>query len=392
MNIYETIKLAISNFLSYPLRSSLTTLGVIIGVASLMLVLSIIEAGRQRIMGEINEMGTDLVWIYPDSSKTDKAGRPLAKLSAEDLEAIRRECPAVVAISPEISAALEANGPGRHMTLSVTGIFPGYEEINRLSIFRGRFLGEIDASLCRRVCVVEEGVETRKLFGAADPLNQDILLGGVEFKVVGVVKEEETRRGKGEAEIYLPMTTLQQMVGRQEFSAVTARVGSTEGIRQITTVLARRHQGRDEFGVNSAAELIKRSNKIAHIVALVGGIIAGISLLVGGIGIANIMLVTVTERTREIGIRKAIGAKSRLILAQFLTEAVLLSLLGGLTGMGIGLAGARLISTIFKLPLSTPIWIIAVGVFFSAMTGIISGLYPAYRAAKLHPIEALRYE
>jgi putative ABC transport system permease protein len=303
-----------------------------------------------------------------------------------------------VAAELEIGQATVVAG-GRQWSLKGVGVEPQYGPVRGVRAERGRFVDADDLASWRPVCIL--GVEAaRKLFGAADPIGRDCQVNGVRLTVVGVLEK------KGRAfdfnyddQIYLPLTTVQKrMLGSNIVGVIYAQARRPEeteaAMDQVWQELMRRHNNRPDFTVDSQSRILETLGRIMLVLGGTLAGIAGLALLVGGIGIMNIMLVSVTERTREIGIRKAVGARRRDILLQFLTEAMTLSGMGGLVGILFGYGGAAIIAAVAKdnLPAAVPPWAAAIGFGFSCGVGLLSGVYPAFRAARLDPIQALRYE
>jgi len=401
MSLIETIKEAIESIRLHKLRSILTMLGIIIGVGTIIGLLSISLSTKQKILQEIEEMGSDIIWInpIPQSQQVNDKNRtfPVKRLVERDIRAIKSQCSSIVTITKELREYQPVIFRNRHFMWDIFGIEPAYLKVRKFRVIQGRFISSIDLTSSQRICVLEECKETKKLFGLSRPIGKEISIGGLRFKVVGIVRQKSGDIGEiPSPKIYIPLSTLQKINPAREIDILYAKVKDynwvKKGKEQIEAVLIQRYGKNHGFLVECAADMIEITKNVMNIVTLIGTGIASISLIVGGIGIANMMLVTVAERRREIGIRKAIGAKKRDILTQFLIEAVTLCLLGGITGIFLGVVVGNIFNLVLDLPLSFQFWVILVGFIFASGVGVFSGIFPAIRAANLDPIEALRYE
>jgi putative ABC transport system permease protein len=402
MKPLEGIRQALGSIRANKLRSFLTMLGVIIGVGAMLLMVAVVEGFQSNIRKQFEGLGSRLVFIFynPDQNERKNARRTFDGLRIDDARALRERCDLLssVAAEREIGQATVV-AEGKQWRLPAIAIEPEYGPVRSVRAERGRFIDADDLDEWRPVCVL--GVEAaRKLFGAADPLGRDCEVNGVRLTVVGVLEK------KGRAfdfnyddQVYLPITTAQKrMLGSNVIGVIYAQARRPEeteaAMDQVWAELMRRHNNRPDFTVDSQSRILETLGRI--MLALGGALagIAGLALLVGGIGIMNILLVSVTERTREIGIRKAVGARRQDILLQFLTEAMTLSGMGGLIGILFGYGGAAIVAAVAKdnLPAAVPLWAAALGFGFSCAVGLVSGVYPAFRAARLDPIQALRYE
>jgi putative ABC transport system permease protein len=412
MNITESLRVALRGLSANKLRSGLTMLGIIIGVAAVISLLSIGEGAQAEITSQIQGIGSNLIFVFPGAltSRASMMTRPQQALTLEDAEAIADplNCPSVAAVAPEFDRTATVVYGGETLLNQIVGTTPEYPPVRNAYVAEGRFLEQGDILAKARVTVL--GPQTAQdLFGEQSPLDQTIKINRIPFRVIGVMEEKGGGGGgPGSSEdtyIYVPITTAQTRL----FSARTStgmRVSSIyvmavdedsvdQAISEITAVLRERHKiqfQQDDFTVLSQKDILSVLDEITNILTIFLGAIAAISLLVGGIGIMNIMLVSVTERTREIGIRKAVGAKRRDILVQFLIEAIVLSMIGGVMGilLGMGFALAVNLSGAFTTVVSMESVLLSVG--FSLAVGLFFGIYPATRAASLNPIDALRYE
>jgi putative ABC transport system permease protein len=402
MNPLEGLRQALGSIRANKLRSFLTMLGVVIGVGSMLLMVAVVQGFQSNIRQQFEGLGSRLVFIFynPDRNARRQARRTFDGLQLEDAEAIRRHCDRLSNVAAELDMG-QANvaAGGREWTIATVAVEPQYAAVRGVKADRGRFVESADLEEWRPVCVI--GRETaQKVFGQADPLGGDLQVNGVRLTVVGVLeKRGRAIDGNYDDRIYLPLTTAQKrMLGSHTVGVIYAQARQPEeteaAMDQVWAELMRRHNNRPDFTVDSQSRILET---LGRIMLAIGGLLAGIAglaLLVGGIGIMNIMLVSVTERTREIGIRKAVGAKRRDILFQFLTEAMTLSGLGGLLGVAIGYGSAAVVAAVAKenLPASVPLWASILAFGFSCGIGLASGVYPAFRAARLDPIQALRYE
>jgi len=414
MNIIETIRTSFRAITANKLRSSLTVLGIIIGVAAVISLMSIGRGSQSAITANIESLGTNLLFVRPGSTNTQGvrgAQGSLTSLTLEDAEALADPtlAPAVKAVAPQVQTFAQIIAGKLNTFTQVLGVTPEYESVRNFPVAEGRFISDTDVKNKSLVAVLGSDVAAT-LFEGENPIGQTVKISGRQFKVIGVlVSKGGTGMGSSDDMVIAPITTVQTRLysqrttaGGQSIQTINVQVVNANetdaAIEQITAILRQRHKitGDDDFSIDSQQETIDTLKSSTQVWVLFLGAIAGISLLVGGIGIMNIMLVSVTERTREIGIRKAVGAKRRDILLQFLVESAILSLTGGGIGVLIGWGVSRLVSgislggTAINTVMSADILILAVSV--SAAIGIVFGMYPAYRAARLNPIEALRYE
>lgn len=406
MSLYDSLRTAANGLTTNKLRAALTMLGIIIGVASVVTLLSVGEGVETTIANQIQGIGSNLLFVFPEQS--DDSTGP-AYLTAEDAEALADpfNAPALAAVSPAVQGTLRATRDDHAISAVVSGTNHQYNNVRSLELVAGDFLTEADSDDQARVAVLGWQVY-RELFDDNDfPIGQLISIEGIRFEVIGVVKEIGGF-GDDDSTIYIPLTVAQTrfftqrtLSGERPVFAIFASALDESQVEaaseQITAVLRERHglagSDQDDFRVTSQQSILEIAGQVTGILTLFLGAIAGISLLVGGIGIMNIMLVSVTERTREVGIRKAIGATRRDILLQFLLEAMFLSFVGGLLGLALGVGGASLISNLspdLSTKLTPGVMTLAVGV--ASAVGLVFGVYPAVRAGNLRPIEALRYE
>ena len=410
MNIIESIRIALRSLSANKMRSGLTMLGIIIGVMSVIAMLSIGEGAQAAITAQIDSIGTNLLFIRPGS--TQQGGVASAEGSAptltlEDAQALQG-LPDIVGVSPESDSFGQVVYLGNNAVGRIIGATPDYLNVMNANVADGNFIS--NANVTARTSDVVLGSQiASELFNGVEPVGQTVRIDNQPFRVIGVM---QSKGGTGflnqDTQVFLPITTVMSRLSRGRFrggnlvSDITVKMDSvsaqTAVTQEISDVLRQRHHilFQNDFQIQSQQDILNTATQVTGILTIFLGGVAAISLIVGGIGIMNIMLVSVTERTREIGIRKAVGAHKRDILAQFLTEATILSLGGGIIGILLGMLIARLISGI-QLGSSTLTTVVSpssvvVAVLFSAGVGLFFGSYPASRAASLHPIEALRYE
>ncbi len=399
----EIVKLALNAIWVNKTRSSLTSLGIIIGVASVILLVSVGQGLQNYITNQFEELGSNMVIALPGQvggedggvsfgqGPPNFAGSKLTLEHTRDLKNLGSPIESVVA-STEMPASINYRGESKYTTIA--GITPEYTKIRNLRIGEGRSLTESDINLSRKVVIIGKAISD-DLFGASTALEKDVTIGGDKFKVIGVLDSIGSQSIGFDINNFaaIPITTAQQLFGTESIQAITIKAESREDIPVVINMTERYLEkvlDEDDFSVVDQSSLLETINSILGVVTAALGGIAAISLVVGGVGIMNIMLVSVTERTREIGLRKAVGAKPSDILYQFIVEAVTLSAFGGLVGIIIGTAGAYIINQFF--PASVTLWSVLLAFGVSTAVGIIFGVTPALRASKLNPIEALRYE
>ena len=408
IDIPVTIRISLRALRANKMRSALTMLGIVIGVGAVIAMLAIGAGARERVSEEIDSMGSNLLIVFSGSTSSGGARMGAGSeptITLQDAEAIKRECPTVQDVGPSQSGTAQIVYGNQNWSTIVIGTTPSLLDIREWQIVAGRPLTEQDDRSISKVCVLGKTV-VDNLFGGLDPVGRVVRIKKVPFTVIGVLGSKgQTMMGQDQDDIiYVPISTAQKKLfrpafpGMIQFMMIKARsveeLDSAE--QQINDLLRQRHRigplQQDDFTVKNLTSMMQTAVNIARIMTLLLGAIASISLLVGGIGIMNIMLVSVTERTREIGIRIAVGAKTWDIRLQFIIEAVTLSLIGGGIGIIFGQAGSIAVAKLAGLPVIISPLAIAVAFGFSAAVGVFFGFYPAYKASLLNPIDALRYE
>jgi putative ABC transport system permease protein len=407
MNFVMIIRVAFRALIRNKMRAALTMLGIIIGVGAVIAMVSIGQGAQASVQAQIESIGTNLLFVSAGAqnvggvrSGTGDSGTN--SLTVEDLEAIRREVPSVAMVTPTINARSQLVFGNMNWNTSVQGVSQEYPGVRKWNVQSGEFFTENDVRTAGRVIVIGQTIADN-LFSGMDPVGQTVRVMNLPFRVVGVMaRKGQDPQGRDQDDTaFAPYTAVQKKIlGSQRVqiayvSAISQDATYTAQM-QITELLRQRHKltanQPDDFTVRNMSDIAEAANETNSIMTLLLGSIAGVSLLVGGIGIMNIMLVSVTERTREIGIRMAIGARSSAVRTQFLIESIVLSLTGGFLGIVFGIAASLLIPLLFGWPTLVSTMAIIGSVVFSAAVGIFFGYYPARKAAAMDPIEALRYE
>ena len=404
MKTKTLVKLATQSILKNKLRAALTMLGIVIGVAAVIVMVAVGYGARTRIQQQINNLGTNMIVITPGAAQqggVSQGAQAFPNLSLKDVDKIRGESQYVSAVSPVIVGRTPVIGPAGNWRTLINGVDTDYQTIRDWQTASGDFFSSDDVHSSRKVAVLGNTV-AENLFPGQDPVGADIQIRNSVFKVAGVLspKGQSASGTDSDDVVLIPYTTASQTLsGRTFIPQILASTANAPDIpaaqAEITTLLHESHKlgdNADDFTVKNQADLATAAESSTQVMTLLLAAIASISLLVGGIGIMNIMLVSVTERTREIGIRMAIGARGSDVLTQFLVESVVMGILGGLVGLGVGFAGARILGhfTGWETVISPIIMLIAIG--FSGAVGVFFGYYPARKAAALNPIQALRYE
>ncbi len=417
MTLWRSLTTALVNLRANKLRSMLTMLGVIIGVSAVIVMVSIVEGARSMVVQEFERLGSKLIIIgyQPDFKEAKQRARTVESLVMDDVRAIEQECDLIQGLSAEFG------GPGgggnqqqaryldRQSSVSPNGVQPDYLRLRNIELAQGRFITKQDEEEWAKVCVIGSTIN-KELFAGEDPMGKRIDIGDISMLVVGVLKAKGRSGGQDEDKVILaPITTIQKrFAGSEAVGVIFAQPKDNSmvdaAMQQIWECLMRRHDNAPGYRVDSQENILRAIGRILSIFGLVLGGVAGLALLVGGIGVMNIMLVSVTERTKEIGLRKAVGAKRKDILIQFLIESATVTGVGGLIGIGLGAGTANAAAFISKqvmpstvnngqgVPIHLPLWAVLGAFAFSAFIGLFFGIYPAVRASKLDPIAALRHE
>ncbi len=406
MNFTNLFRIAVRALGNNKMRGFLTMLGIIIGVASVITMLAIGQGSKRSIRSQIAEMGSNMIMIHPGADmrggvRQDPAAMQSLKL--EDYEAIVNETRYVSACSPSVSSSGQVIFGANNYPTSIYGISPDYLEIRKYSVAEGDMFGEQDIISSAKVCVVGKTIVDNLFTNGENPVGKIIRFGKIPFRIVGILSSKGyNTMGMDQDDLILaPYTTIQKRVLaithlQSIFCSALSEEQTENAEEEISGILRRNHKLRvtddDDFNIRSQQELSTMMNSTSDMMTVLLACIAGISLLVGGIGIMNIMYVSVTERTREIGLRMSIGAKGRDILAQFLIEAILISVTGGLIGVIIGIGAAWMVKLFAGWPVYVEWYSVILSFVVCTLTGIFFGWYPARKASEMDPIEAIRYE
>jgi len=406
--VYASLRMALRALIANKMRSALTMLGIIIGVSAVITMIAVGSGAKQRIEEQIASMGSNLLMVQSGSATSGgfRGGAgTVPTLTVDDAKAIETEIPGVKYVSPSTQGVAQVVYGNQNWSTVIQGTAPEMLEIRGWVLSSGRMFTEQELAGAAKVCVLGQTV-IENLFGGIDPVGQIVRIKKIPFMVVGALSTKgQTTWGQDQDDlIFVPLTTGQKQLFGQTFPGmvrgIAVQASEPEQVKQIETqiteLLRQRHRiqpGQEsDFSVRNLAEMMSSREESANVMSLLLGAIASISLIVGGIGIMNIMLVSVTERTREIGIRIAVGAKGRDILLQFLIESLVLSLMGGILGIAIGMIGTVILASLTQWPTLFSPKAILLAFLFSGSVGVFFGFYPARKASLLNPIEALRYE
>ncbi|MDP1623368.1 MAG: ABC transporter permease [Bacteroidales bacterium] len=406
MKIKNLLIAAIRSLKKNKMRTFLTMLGIIIGVASVIAMLAIGQGSKQSIQAQISTLGTNILIIYPQASSSGgvrmEAGSS-QKMTLEDVNAITERCPSVEYITPQVRSSGQLVNGNMNWRTSVYGVYPDYFEIRNLKIMSGNLFTMTDDRSSTKVCIIGQTVITNLFGDYADPVGNYIRINKIPFKIIGTIeKKGQNAFGQDQDDVVIaPFSTVQKrMMAITHIQSMLVSARSEALIpaasQEITDVLKAKHNlgpsEEPDFTIRTQTDIAEAATATSGILTVLLATIASISLLVGGIGIMNIMLVSVTERTREIGIRMSVGARGRDVLLQFLIEALMISLLGGFIGISLGVIVSQLIANILSWPVNITVQSILMSFVFASAIGIFFGWYPARKAARLNPIDALRYE
>lgn len=412
MNYKNLFKIAVVAIAANKLRSFLTALGIIIGVASVITMLAIGQGSKKSIQANIAEMGSNMIMISPGADmrggvRQDRSSMETLKMT--DFESIKNECSYVKAVSPTVSSSGQWIYGNNNTPSSIYGVNQDYLEIRQLSVSDGEMFTDADIKSATKVCILGQTIVDNLFPDGSDPVGKVVRFNSIPFRVIGVLKKKGyNSMGMDQDDLALaPYTTVMKRILAQTYISGINCSAITEGVtdkatEQITEILRKNHKlkdatetteaDEDDFTIRSQEELSSMMNSTTDMMTILLGCVAGISLIVGGIGIMNIMYVSVTERTREIGLRMSVGARGIDILHQFLIEAILLSFTGGIIGVVLGVGASYLVKVLAHWPIYIQLWSIIMSFAVCTFTGVFFGWYPAKKAAQLDPIEAIRYE
>ncbi|MBD5285251.1 MAG: FtsX-like permease family protein [Bacteroides sp.] len=406
MNLANLLKIALKALNNNKLRCFLTMLGIIIGVASVITMLAIGQGSKNSIKAQISEMGSNMIMIHPGNMQRGgvrQSSDDMQTLEVADYEAIRDQAAYISAISPQVNSGGQFINGNNNYPSTIYGVTPDYLDIRKVKVKDGEMFTEQDIKSAAKVCLLGKTVIDNLFPNGEDPIGKVVRFNKIPFTVIGTLEEKGTNSmGMDQDDVVLaPYTTIMKRVLAIDyiqglFASALDEEFTDQAIDEVTSILRERHRLKedadDDFSIRSQQELSEMMNSTSDMMTVLLACIAGISLLVGGIGIMNIMYVSVTERTREIGLRMSIGARGIDILAQFLIEAVIISVTGGIIGVLVGVFASWLVNMIAHWPVYIQIYSVILSFAVCTVTGIFFGWYPAQKAANLDPIEAIRYE
>ncbi len=409
MNVSMVFKVALLAILRNKTRSLLTCIGIIVGIAAVIAVLAIGKGASTMMVREISSMGNNLVMVFPERHRKGEVREGMGAgqtMTADDAEAVRKELGHIVAsVSPTVNVSCQLIRENRNWNCRISGVSSELPEIRNWEIGEGRFFDEAEQDASARVCVIGTTVKSNLFDEGDEAVGKTIRIGAMPFKVVGVLAPKGAN-GFGQDQddtVMAPYTTVGRVLQRSQFRSINmmnvslrSMDDTEEAKREITQLLRQRHKladyQDDDFETRDTTEIMNTIGSVTGLMTVLLAAVAAISLLVGGIGIMNIMLVSVTERIKEIGLRMAIGATPACVLCQFILEAIVLSTVGGAIGVAVGIGAAKAIGEINNWPIVIEVSSALLSFLFSALVGMFFGFYPAYRASRLNPIDCLRYE
>ncbi len=412
MNITNLFKIALKAIAANKMRSFLTALGIIIGIASVITMLAIGQGTKNSIQANIAQMGSNMIMISPGADRrggVQQDASSMETLKLTDYQALKDECKYIKAISPVVSSTGQFIYGNENTPSTITGVNQDYLEIRQLKVADGEMFTDTDIKTSAKVCLLGQTVVDNLFPDGSDPIGRVIRFNSIPFRVIGVMQKKGYNSMGMDQDDYVlaPYTSVMKRILAQTYlgqilaSAITEDV-TDQATDEMTSILRRTHKLKeatettegddDDFNIRSQEELASMMNSTTNMLTILLGCVAGISLIVGGIGIMNIMYVSVTERTREIGLRMSVGARGIDILNQFLIEAILLSVSGGLIGVMLGIGASYAVKMLAHWPISIEPWTIIMSFAVCTFTGVFFGWYPAKKAAQLNPIEAIRYE
>ena len=394
MRAREAFRVAVEALRANPLRSGLTMLGVVIGVAAVVVLVALGSGAKQEVETQVEGLGSNIIIVVPGKFEFG-AAPSVSRLTLDDVDLLGRVVGDRDRVAVTVQSGETVSVGGAEQFVTINGVNENVPQVFNRPVARGDYITASDVDTRRRVAVLGYSVAER-LFPEVEPLGRQVAIAGVRFRVIGVFEEVGSTFGVDrDSEVHVPVTAAQRLLGVERIDALAVKAPTADSVDEIQKDLVRALEDRyagEEFSAVTQTQILGTIGRILGLLTLVLSAIAAISLLVGGVGVSNIMLVSVRERTREIGLRKALGARQRDILLQFLIEAVLLCVIGGLLGIALGVGGSLLVGAVSPLPAEIAWWSPAVAFAVSAAVGIFFGVAPARRAGKLDPVVALRSE